>query len=151
MKRSFIFLVAVVFTLLFSCGKDGNWHYPLSQEDALEKTRSLWEGYDLVLVSKDIVPAGTKTEDLSGTFVICESDSWLIVADTKLWYFALGEAKFLYIAVNKNNGRVSQSYHSSAPVSDVDFDHVIEPPIDWQASSNTKDEPSSINHLPKLL
>lgn len=145
MKRSFIFLVAVVFTLLFSCGKDGNWHYPLSQEDALEKTRSLWENYDLVLVSKDIVPAGTQTEDRSGSFVICESDSWLIVADTKVWSFAIGEAKFLYIVVNKNNGRVSQSYHSSAPVSVIAFDHIIEPPIDWQASPNTT-EPSCSNY-----
>ena len=100
--------IVVLFLSLSAC-RDGNWRYPLSQEDALEMTRHLWEEYDLVLVSKDIVPGGTTMEENFKTSVVCESDSWVIVADTKYYMFAIGEAKWLYIIVNKNTGKIANS------------------------------------------
>ena len=127
MKRVFFLCSIVVLLLSLSACRDGNWRYPLSQEDALEMTRHLWEEYDLVLVSKDIVPGGTTMEENFKTSVVCESDSWVIVADTKYYMFAIGEAKWLYIIVNKNTGKISQSYHVGTPFVSISFDYIKKP------------------------
>lgn len=112
-------------TLLFvSCSGlhlDGR---PYTYEEAVEKTRSIWNQYDLVKAYVDPVPAGTVfnipiSSDGTQYETTPDYDAWLIFADTDI--HSNGGRHFKWIFVNKKTGKVEQLDTFCEPIMDYDW------------------------------
>lgn len=85
MKKALFLLSIILFA--FSCKKDSvetQYHDPLTRDEAISATKKIWNNYDIVAVSKEIVLAKTAIPQVSGdAYLAPDYDSWVIVIDAE--------------------------------------------------------------------
>lgn len=101
---------------------------PLTLEEAIEKSKKIWNQYDIVFAMKDVIDPGTtfhlafsangKYQEISPDY-----DAWLIYADTNP--HANGGIHYLWIFVNCKTGKMETINTSSEPYPDWEEERLI--------------------------
>ena len=112
--------LGVIVSVVTSCEQSFLKGTSLTLDDAIEKTKKIWNQYSIVEACLDLIPANTviqlhsfdinnyKTSEVSPS-----SDSWLIYMD--MYPTANGGTHYKWLFVNAKNGKVTSIDTSDKP------------------------------------
>ena len=123
MKKALFLLSIILFA--FSCKKDSvetQYHDPLTRDEAISATKKIWNNYDIVAVSKEIVLAKTAIHQVSGdAYLAPDYDSWVILINASPLSYSLNPYSLLF--VNVHSGEYKRIDNLEWPT-EIEFDYI---------------------------